>query len=213
MSRQESRTRSKVFTVYPLLLVLLGGVIILFGFGVLQGLSKEDQIHYQCIMAQSDEEKHRLASPYKAQQQRFNIHKHLFVNEGEERLQYRLHSTNSELIFNQQDGKSEVVERFQALTCLMQEQLIEMQGVAYQYVRYLEAEEAVYHYKTQELIADSVQLRRYLVPGHQLVTSVQTLKPLMTGTAKQVRLSLSHVDRTFKAQGFQATFQDIGNSL
>lgn len=50
MSRQESRTRSKVFTVYPLLLVLLGGGDYFIRFwrftGTLQGGSNSLSVYY-----------------------------------------------------------------------------------------------------------------------------------------------------------------------
>jgi lipopolysaccharide export system protein LptA len=58
-----------------------------------------------------------------------------------------------------------------------------------QYMRYFEAEEAHYHYNTQQLIAHQVKLLRYLVPGHQLVSSIQGLLPIMQASAHELSLS------------------------
>lgn len=73
-----------------------------------------------------------------------------------------------------------------------------------QWVRYLKAEKAVYHYQSKELVADSVDVYRYLIPGHALVQTMNGLKPMIEGKADHVQLSLSKNRHVFHAQGFRA---------
>ncbi len=73
-----------------------------------------------------------------------------------------------------------------------------------QEIRYLEADTATYHYKKELLIADTVNFARYIVPGHQLVETVEGLEPSMTGEAEAVEISLLGKEMSFKAHKLKA---------
>jgi hypothetical protein len=195
--------------------------------------SNEDEQDYQVLMQQTDQDKGFLPS-YQAHQQRLNVSKHLFLVENHQRLHFWLQSKHSELVFDQQDHKMEILEHFKGLKCLMQEKFLSLlpngeevkveksengdskffgSPVLHYYMRHLEAESGTYHYKTKELVGKNVKLFRYLVPGINLIYFAPGLKPLMSGRAKQVNFFLSNENRTFKAQEFEGTLQDIGRSL
>ncbi len=213
MPKEKSRNHSVFLSSCILLWCLITGFSIWF----FQRVSIQDQETYQKLMKQTDGDKINTASCYQAQQQRFNVNKHLlFIEEGN-RLQLRIQSTSSELIFDQQGDKMEMIEHFKDIQCLMQEELfylkVDGEQEPKQYIRYMKAETASYHYRTEEFIGEQVYLSRYLAPGHQFLSSYQDLKPIIQGVAQQVKLSLSNHDKQFKVQGFQGTIQNLGQSL
>lgn len=57
-------------------------------------------------------------------------------------------------------------------------------------IRYIEADEAEYHYKDDRFVAHLVKIIRYAVPGHQLKEIDEQAKPLMKGAADKVEFSL-----------------------
>ena len=59
-----------------------------------------------------------------------------------------------------------------------------------QRIRYLEAEEATYSYKTSRLLADRVKIYRYILPGHVLPNSLSGEIPQLKGYAKAVEFSM-----------------------
>jgi hypothetical protein len=81
-----------------------------------------------------------------------------------------------------------------------------------QLVRYLEAERAVYHYKSDKLIAEQVKVYRYALPGHTIAMPSKGLKPLMSGVAESVQFSLGEQDFQFKANKLKASFLTPGRS-
>lgn len=85
--------------------------------------------------------------------------------------------------------------------------------VPMQRIRYMEADTATYHYKNDKLVANEVKINRYSLPGHALIESVEGLKPVMQGIAKQVEFSLMGKDLNFKAHHLKATFSESEFSL
>lgn len=184
----------------------------------------KDYHSYQKLMEYSDrstKRSDRESKPFTSQQQRYHVTKQVFFMKDNERLQWRLKSESSELRFGHQENAVELVEYFKDVSCVCQEKLVfcsendkiisDVQKPSYdpkQLMRSLNAKQAVYHYKTEQLVADDVQLARYMLPGHQWIDKLHSFSPLMTGKAKRVQLSFSQNDRSFKAQGLQAAFQD-----
>lgn len=225
------------------ILLTLWAFLLLSFIAIFKISSKEDNEAYQNLMAESTASKDKKGN-YKAQQQRFNVNKHLLVSKGPERLQMRLNSPRSDLIFEQTDDKTEIVEHFKDVHCTMQENLIytskdgkeaKLQAdgrllfagsdpnlpsswtvindpklLCKQAVRQIDAVTASYHYRTEDLFAEQVKLNRFIAEGNQLTPSLMPLSSLMSGTAKTVQLSLSNNEKPFKAQEFQATFQEWG---
>lgn len=79
-----------------------------------------------------------------------------------------------------------------------------------QIIRFIDANDATYEYKTDRFVADNVRISRYAIPGHQLREVGQQAAPLMSGTAKHVEFSLKNEGRdfNFKAHQLKAAFHD-----
>ncbi|WP_068467118.1 hypothetical protein [Candidatus Protochlamydia phocaeensis] len=196
--------------------------------------SLEDHDRYLKLLEYSDSSKQQTdkKKPFTTRQQRSQVSKQIFFINDQGRLQWRLKSASSELTFGQQADSMELVEHFKNVSCLMQEKLIFSQSesqeslnlslnqrkgkreeegnlsASHQLIRCLQAQQAVYHYKTQELAAEDVDLARYSIPGHEWVDIFDSFKPVMKGQAQRIQLSFSPSEPSFKAQGIRATFQD-----
>lgn len=145
-----------------------------------------------------------------AQQKRFNVSKHILLKKKDQRLHARLCSATAELVLDQKEGKTEMIEYFKDMRCLMQEDLLITGETPTQMIRSIEADEGVYFYKTEELVAERVNLSRYLGEGHQLPQTISFLKLLMHGRAKHLKFSLVKGAYSFKAEGLQAIIQEGG---
>lgn len=79
-------------------------------------------------------------------------------------------------------------------------------------IRYIEADEALYHYKDDRFEAHQVKITRYSIPGHQLKAMNDQATLLMKGTAGEVEFSLKSKDKdlNFKAYHLKANFYDAG---
>ena len=123
-----------------------------------------------------------------------------FMKEGE-RLQFHISSDESELLFENQ----EVIEKMKGMSCILQEELFYLtpdgqeEAVPMQIVRYIEADNAVYHYQNDLLEAEDVKIFRYKLPGHHLVESF-TEEPTMRAIAKSVEISVLSKELSFKAK-------------
>lgn len=82
-----------------------------------------------------------------------------------------------------------------------------------QIIRYMEADAADYYYKTDKFVAEQVKLSRHIVPGHELITSVEGYKQIMKGVAQSIEFSLAGKDLNFKAIQLKAAFYGNGRSL
>ena len=201
------------------------GSLFIFGIGLaffvfsLVTYHEEDSRLYQQLIESEDPNHLNDASPYKAKQQRQAIQKDIFFTQKEERLQLRLISAEAELILDHHDDETEIIEQMHDVKCYMQEELFyvlpdgrktqaaDAEGVkAMQIIRYLEAEAASYHYKSEKFKAENVKISRYAVQGHQLEDFNQAAKLIMDGLAKKVEFSLSGKDLNFKAHQLKAKF-------
>jgi hypothetical protein len=194
-------------------------------FWILHAFSPDAQLAYQRLMNFSDqvkkEQSKEQASP--TQQIRHQVSKQIFYNKEGQRLQSRLVGDYSELTLNLKGEEPQLVERFRGLACALQEKLIdapkhEGQGDTssqepsqpQQYLRCFKAQEADYSYKTGRLEAEEVEVAHYLIPGFHWPESFDAFQPLLQGRAEKLQLSMFK-ERTFKAEGFQATFHDWGS--
>lgn len=133
------------------------------------------------------------------QQARTLVSKQIFYQKGPDRLQSRLISDSSELIYSKKKG--ELVEHFKDVDCMMQEKGEPGSNL----VRRFRAQDAIYSYQTGVLEAKEVEVAHYLMPGKSWPASWDSLSPLFEGKAKTVHLSLIK-EPDVKAQGFQAIF-------
>lgn len=76
-----------------------------------------------------------------------------------------------------------------------------------QIVRYMEADRASYFYSNDKFVANQVNLSRHILPGHQMVLTIdKKSKPMMSGIAETVEFSMSG-QLNFKATNMKASFR------
>lgn len=188
---------------YALVLFLFGGYSLL----QLSAPSDQDRQAYHELIAQSDNQQSlKKDAEGKTRQQRTHVTKDLFITKGNERLQMRLHSASSDLLYEQHGDQGEITERFEDLHCLLQDAFL---GAEKQKIRQIDAKKGLYYYKTQKLIAEGVEMVHFIAPGNGLTAYSNSCTALMKGTANQVEISLDDPHQTLRAQGFQATLNEL----
>lgn len=181
-------------------------ILILGCIKLLYAPSFDAKMAYRCLMHDGDEAKKELKEGNSTQQTRQQVSKQILYQKGLHRLQSRLISNDSEIIYSKKEG--ELIERFRALTCTMQEELKQASTEsAEQIIRQFKAEEAIYSYKSGQLEAEEVEVAHYLLPGEAWPDSMDNCQPILQGQARTIHLSLFK-DPNLKAQGFQAIFHD-----
>lgn len=141
-------------------------------------------------------------------QQRKNVKKEIyFVQEDNTRLHYRIHSESSLLTMQpQSEGKKiELNEKLEKIQCWMQDKLYNSSSGTdpMQQIRYLQAQEGVYCYTSQQFLAQSVALSLFRLPQHELPQEIHA-QPFLKGIAKDVSFAVSGKTPSFKAQHFKA---------
>lgn len=141
-------------------------------------------------------------------QERKNVKKEIyFVQEDNTRLHYRIYSEKSLLTVQPQKGekKIEFNEKLEKIKCWMQDKLYYLSpGVEpMQQIRFLEAEDGLYCYTSQQFLAQSVTLSLFRFSGHDLPMELKTA-PFLKGIAKDVSFAVSGKTPSFKAQHFKA---------
>lgn len=204
--------RERPLILFPLMTIgsicVFIGLLIVSSF-VLFSSSEEDVKEYEKLMQNSDPNKANKESPvYTAKQQRQGSNKEILYSKGDSRLKLRICSRHAELVLDHREEKTEIIENMHGVVCSMQEELyyaLPNSKEPMQVIRYLEADEAIYRYKTDTFTAERVRISRYVVPGHELVENFEGVKPLMSGIAKKIEFSLSGEDLNFTAHGLKAT--------
>lgn len=145
---------------------------------------------------------------YTAKQKREGVYKHVVFKNG---LELALKSKRSQFVYERNEGSAQLVEKMEHVTCFMQEEVgYDEQKKPIQVVRYMEADQADYFYKTEEFKASNVKMLRYTVAGHDLPTHFAGLKPTMRGTAESVQFFLSGSDLNFKADKLKLAMEKKG---
>ena len=169
-------------------------------------------------------------------QQRQLVAKDIWFTREETPLQLHLRSASSELVFEHNGSRSEIVEKMTDVTCYVQEELFYLLGDdqevfrnaqgklvlrnsletevsegnsqlnPVQRIRYIEADHATYYVSAGLLVANEVHLSQYVLPGHKLVLSVEGKTPIMKGRAESLEISLLSKGLTFNAKKMTATF-------
>ena len=141
---------------------------------------------------------------------RFDLRKDLYFTKGSGRLQMSLKSASAELNLERQGGKNAMIEHMRDVTCYMQEEVSHaIPNRPMQIIRQLKADSATYHYQKDLFIAENVQITRYLIPGSELVESLEGGKLLMTGLAKRVEFSLKGSEPNFKAHQLKSSIYSL----
>lgn len=131
-----------------------------------------------------------------------------FAQDDDSRLQYRIESVASVLTLLPVKNKFEVIETLQNIKCWTQDKLY-FTGAALepmQQARYLEANEGIYHYGSQQFNAQGVTLSIFHLPGHKLSTHyLDSKKAFLSGLAKSVSFTVSGKTPQFQAEQFKAS--------
>lgn len=207
-----------MFKKHLISIVLVWLLLVVGCIGLLYRSSSDAGFEYQRLISYSDQaKKERMQeNAHSTRQVRQQVSKQILYKKGEDRLQTRLISTESDLVYTKKEG--ELVEQFKELTCITQDELIDvphpnLEGeafsteIAQQMIRQLKAQEAVYSYKSGKLEAKEVEVAHYLLPGHLCPASLEGHQPLVQGKAQGLQLSLFK-EPTVQAQGFQAIFHN-----
>lgn len=75
-----------------------------------------------------------------------------------------------------------------------------------QYVLYLEAEKAHYHYSSQLLVAEGVRFKKYRLEGHASPEAEPEIAPQISGSASSMECTLRKEQLDFHAKNLKATF-------
>jgi len=182
-------------------------------------LRHNDENRYRTFVQEHSLQRARHAlETHPATQNRQAVQKDFYIMQGTERQHLRIRSEESELIIHERKGKLEAVEKLQHLDCWLQElangpvsilkrnSLQSCNGCDLQQVRHLTALEGIYFYPSQHLIAQTVQMRIYRLPGHDLPETIDPTQAFFSGTASEASFSACGKSSTFTAQHLHATF-------
>jgi len=211
----------RLSTCLTLALLLAITILLIWKLGL---ISEDDREVYSELVSLSNlkSERNEKKEPYKASQDRRNVVKEFFIQEGSERHLLRIESSKSSLSYAEQEAKKELVEHMEDLVCLMQEELYfllpdgskvhkgevkEELGVPMQIIRRLEAASADYFYQTEDFTAQNVKLERFIVPGQSLEDPRERGELILSGEAQNVSLSLAGNGLKFHADHLKATVQ------
>ncbi len=113
-------------------------------------------------------------------------------------------SDHSELFFFSTGGDIELIEELDALSCMVQEERFYRKGKPMQLVRLLRAKEASYHYNTQVLTAQDVEMWSYELPGHTPPSpNAVSQTAMMAGKAETIELHFRGKKVEIVAHGFE----------
>jgi hypothetical protein len=206
-----------MFKKHLISLILVWLFLVVGCIGLLYNSSSDAKLAYQRLMSYSDQVKKERSqdAARPTQQSRQQVSKQILYKKGKDRLQTRLISAESDLIYLKKEG--ELIEQFKGLSCITQDELIDVpdseavsEEIAQQMIRQFRAQEAVYSYKSGKLEAKEVDVAHYLLPGLNCPGSLEGYQPLVQGKAHSLQLSLFK-EPTMQAQGFQAIFHNWGS--
>lgn len=190
-----------IAVILALLALILAWVLVQF--------DEKDFERYRHIMSSIDSstmnEKQRN---YVVKQQREGMQKHfVYVKDGQH-LNVLVDSQASNIILDHQQENTEIVENLQQSIGYIQDNLYYVQEMPMQTLRYFEADNAAYHYKSNRLVLEKVKIKNYAIPGHQVVKNLGRFTPDIVGDATTAELVLIGKDIRMKAKGLNAKFLD-----
>jgi len=143
-------------------------------------------------------------------QKRFEVCKDIwFSEEGNQRLHYRIESAASSLNLQPVRNKFEVIEQLHGMRCWMQDKIVSTPGSqgSTQQTRYFTANEGIYNFLSQSLLASQATVSLYRLPGEHLpeIGRLPSTLPFLSGKAEQVKMLVSGKTPMFQASNFQAS--------
>lgn len=125
------------------------------------------------------------------------------------RVHHSLESESSVLTLLHKENKIDALEILHNFNCWMQEKMYALEGSPFQEVRFFSANEGTYRYSTQKLLAQSVKLSLYRLPGKELPISKPKTSPFLHGLAEDVSFAMTDKTPKFQAENFKASLQEI----
>ena len=186
-------------------------LVLLFSVTTVWGLSfgrAHDKDYAACRLIKEQEEaasKKSLVTT--THQHRKGVVKEIyFSQEDNTRLHYRIESESSSLTLKPDGRKLDLIEKLDKIKCWMQDKLYTTTpgSKPMQQMRFLEAEDGIYRYASQQFLAQSVGLSLFRLPGHELPLGLNRDIPFMRGVAQDVSFSVSGKTPQFHAQHFKA---------
>ena len=142
-------------------------------------------------------------APFLGYQQRFQVNKTFLFTQGSDRLKWELNSRQSKLAFGPKDHLFELVEYFEDMQGVIQGEV----DIAKQLIRTFKADQAIYHYKQEQLKAKEATLHYYAIPGRDIPTSFHPFTPYFSGKAQELEISFTHDNQQFKAKNCHMILQ------
>ncbi|MBI3236188.1 MAG: hypothetical protein HYZ48_00525 [Chlamydiales bacterium] len=132
-----------------------------------------------------------------------------FAQEGSSRLQYRIESNASVLTLKPEGSKFNLIENLEKMRCWMQDKIeTPSSDTPSQHIRYLEAEEGIYRYTTQQFQAKTVVLSLYHIQGKELPQNFHPYTPFLNGLAEDISFAISGKTPKFEAHNFKALLNE-----
>jgi len=136
-----------------------------------------------------------------------------FSNEGAGRLHYRIESAASSLNLHSVQNKVEVIEQLHGLRCWMQDKVVSAAGShgSNQQSRYFTANEGVYHFLSQSLLAEQATLSLYRLAGEYLpeIGRLPSTAPFLSGNAERISMHITGKTPMFQAYNFKASMNPV----
>jgi hypothetical protein len=148
------------------------------------------------------------SAPTAKNQSRKNVRKDIWISQSNhQRLQNRIDSETSLLTFQKEDKSNsiEIIEQLNGIQCWSQEKMDPSNKLTSHQMRYLQAKEGTYHYKTQTFEAAKAVLALYKIPGMTLSTHPDPKYAFLKGTANAVSFKVEKGVPSFKASEFKAS--------
>ncbi len=146
-------------------------------------------------------------------QERRSVCKDIWFSEGSQRLHYRIESAASSLNLHSVRNKVEVIEQLHGLRCWMQDKVISDAGThgSNQQARYFPANEGVYHFLSQSLLAEQASLSLYRLTGEYLpeIGRLPSTAPFLSGNADRIKMHVSGKTPMFQAFNFKASMNPV----
>lgn len=182
---------------------------------------RADPEEYQKIMERANPTLQLEAGrPFKASQRRKGVQKNFWQVKENFHLVSQVNCEESDLVIEQKEGAQVIVEYMKGVLCLIQEELFyldpsgnkifdakgsEPLGKVQQTIRVIRAGRAKYHYSSEILEAEDVNMSLYTIPGRELPHSFNGFIPSMEGRAETLNLAIIEKELRFKADNFKGT--------
>lgn len=210
-----SRNKSIHFrlTLVVVAAIFLSGIVLFYAF--CGRYTVEDKLSYEKLMYGEED---ALSEPTRSRQVRFGMQRDASIKKDGEIHQFRLKSAYAELVLEKHHNDLQVVENMQDVDCWLQESVhppskeTNANGASpeEQKIVVLHAESASYHHQKDLLIAENVNVVRYIAFGNDPKTAVDEGRKLLEGTAEKACASIADGSQKLIAELFKARIYDRG---